>query len=54
MAVVNVSQSVILDQNLALLLLSLGAESVLDLWTESTNTNRVLRDSGNGHFHTSF
>jgi hypothetical protein len=26
----------------------------VDLWTESTNTNGVLRDSGNAYFHTNF
>jgi hypothetical protein len=25
---------------------------VVDLWTESTNTNGVFHDSGNAHFHT--
>lgn len=51
---VSVLQGVILDQHFAVFSFKFGAESVVDLWTESTNTNGVLYDSGNVHFHTNF
>jgi hypothetical protein len=55
MAVVGVVRSVLFfGPAISTVSFKFGAESVLDLWTESTKTNGVLHDSGNVHFNRNF